>query len=159
MNSLVDKVFYRIRRKELRSLKRALKIIQVDNFYETLTKSCWKLEIHYSLIVKNSDILEIKLCRGKKEVIIKFHKTLMVFMEDYERFVATLSRHNVKKGIYITTGVFEHKVIRNNRSKIPTEKKVKLEDMFSFGRSQIGLLGKSQDMLRSRRLNLYKYLP
>ena len=159
MNSIVDKIYYRIRRKELRSLKRAFKIIKVDSFYEALTKGCWKFGTQYNIIVKSNDVLEIKLSRGKKQIVIKFHKTLMVFMDDYERFLATLSRQNVKRGVYITTGVFEHKVIRSNRREIPTEKKVKLEDMFSFGRVQLGLWGKSQDMLRTRKLNLFKYLP
>jgi hypothetical protein len=148
-----------VRRRELRYLKKATKALKVDCVCETLTKACWQFGTQYSIIVKNNDTLEIKLSRGKKEVIIKFHKTLMVFIDDYERFLATLSREKVNKGVYITTGVFEHKVIRNNRREIPTDRKIKLEDMFSFGRRQLGWKGKAEDMLRTRKLNLYKYLP
>lgn len=159
MLSIKDIIYCKMRKKEVRNLKRTIKYLKVDTFYEALTKGCWKFGIQYSILAKNNDTLEIKLCRGKKGVVIKFHKTLMVFMEDYERFLAALSRNSTSRGIYITTGVFEYKIINSYRRGISFDKKVKLEDMFSFGRGQIGLWGKSEEILSAKDLKLYKYLP
>jgi hypothetical protein len=157
--SVVDNLYNVVRKKEIIRLRKIIRNLKVDLFYAALTKGCWKFGIQYEILVKNIDVLEIKLRRGKKELIIKFHKTLMVFMEDYDRFLATLKRYEVSRGIYITTGVFEQKIINSYRRGVSFDNKVKLEDMTSFGRGQLGWNGRSEDVLKEKTLKLYKYLP
>ncbi|WP_139905497.1 hypothetical protein [Clostridium thermarum] len=158
MISVVDNFYCAVRKKEIIRLKKIINNLKVDTFYLSLTKGCWKFGIQHEILLKNAGVLEIKLYRGRKALIIKFHKTATVFMGDYERFLDMLKRHGINKGVYITSGVFEQKIINSYRRRLRSDNKVKLEDMTRFGRGQLGWSRRSEEILKEKTLKLYKYL-
>lgn len=136
-----------------------IKKIRIDMIFDSITRSCWKSGIQYETIMKNAEILDIKL-KGRKEVVlIRFHKAEMIFVEDYERFIIEMEVHGVKKGTYITTGVFEGKIIKTNNKAFPHSRQVKVVDYFNFIKSQLGMYGMAAEVFKTKKLRFYKYLP
>lgn len=159
MLSVMDSLYCSIRREEFRKLSRIIRRLTVDKFYEVLTKNCWEFGIQYEILIKNNEILEIKLSGMKRQSILKYHTTAMVFEDEYEKFVNTLARHDIYKGIYITTGIFDFEVIQKSKGVIPSKRKVKLEDCFSFYRKQMGLFRGADEVFKAKNFKLYRYLP
>ncbi|NLZ47958.1 MAG: hypothetical protein GX895_04075 [Clostridiales bacterium] len=159
MLSFMDSVYCRIRREEAEKLRRFIRRLKVLKFYESLTKGCWEFGVQEKIITKNNDILEVKLSRGEKELLIRFHKCFKVLVEDYENFINTLQENDIHRGIYITTGEFHKDIISNYYRLTGANNKVTLEDGISFGRKQIGWRGKARDILVYKKFKLARYLP
>ncbi|MDP4090643.1 MAG: hypothetical protein Q8930_15435 [Bacillota bacterium] len=159
MLSILDSIYCGIKRDEIRKLGKTIQRLSVNSFYEILTKDCWEFGIQYETLVKNNEVLEIKLWGVKRRNIIKFHRCAIVSVEELDKFVNTLERHEVNRGIYVTTGSFELNIIRKQKKAIPSKVKVKLEDGFSFYRKQAGWLGNAVEALKIQNLKLYRYLP
>jgi hypothetical protein len=133
--------------------------LKIVKFHESLTKGCWEFGVQEKIFIKNNNMLEIKLSRGEKEVFIRFHKVFKVFLEDYEKFIYTLRKIDVYRGIYITTGEFDRDIINSYSRLADTYNKIILEDGISFGRKQIGWRGKARDIFVYRKFKLDRYLP
>lgn len=159
MLSLIDSLYCSIRKDEIRKLRKIMRRLTVENFFEALTKSCWEFGIQYEILIKNNDLLELKLSGLRRQNIVRFHRCDMVFTDDYERFINTLVRNDVNKGIYITTGVFEFKIVKSHKKLTPSNRKVRLEDCISFCRKQMGFFKREAKILKTRNLRLYRYLP
>lgn len=155
----MDSIYCRIRREEAEKLRRFIRRLKVAKFYEGLSKGCWEFGVQEKVLIKSSELLEIKLSRGEKEVLIRFHKTLKVFVEDYVKFIDTLRENGLRKGVYITTGEFEGDIIDDYYRLTGEYNKVTLEDGISFGRKQIGWRGKARDILVYKKFKLDRYLP
>jgi hypothetical protein len=156
---LLNKAYYRLRKSEISKAKSMLKRVKVDFIFEGLTKSCWKNGLEYETLMKNNEVLEIRVKGRKEEVLIKFHKANMVFLEDYERFLLMMETLGIKKGVYITTGVFEGRIIRNNKKAFPFTNNVKIEDNYAFIKSQLGIHVSAADVFKNKKLTFYNYLP
>jgi hypothetical protein len=156
---LLNTVYGRIRRNEIKKAKVMIKKIRIDMIFDSITRNCWKSGIQYETLMKNAEILDIKL-KGRKEVVlIRFHKADMIFIEDYERFIIEMEVHGVKRGTYITTGVFEGKIIKINSKVYSLSRQVKVIDFFDFIKSQLGLYGIASEVFKSKKLRFYKYFP
>lgn len=150
MLELFNNIYFRLRKNEIQKGKIRLKRVRTDKVLKILTKSIWKENIQYSVLIKTSEVLIIKLKGKKEEVIIKYHRCDMVFADYVQDFIAILNGNDVKKGVYITTGVFERGI---------SNKRVKLEDYKHFLKYQIGILGKIDEIIKKDRLKFFKYLP
>ena len=136
-----------------------LKKIKIDTVFDAITKSCWKHGLQYETIIKNNEVIEIRLKSRREQVLFKFHKTDMVFVDDYEKFVLKMELLDIKRGVYITTGVFEGKVVKNYRRVFPFFNNVNIEDNVDFIKGQLGLWGKAAEVFKYKKLNFYRYLP
>lgn len=152
-------IYSRLRRNEIKRAKILIRKIKTEDVFDSITKSCWKSGIQYETLIKNPDMLDIKL-KGRKEVVlIRFHKIDMVFSEDYEKFILRMEVNDVKKGIYITTGVFEGKIMKMHRKIFHLHRSVKEVDNFNFIKSQLGLYGSATEVFKNNKLKFFKYLP
>lgn len=159
MKNLEEILYYKLRKKEIDKAKVVLKKIKMDMVFNAITNNCWKNGIQYETLIKNNEVLVMKL-NGKKEVVLlKFHKSDMVFAEDYERLVLIMDELGIKKGIYITTGVFEAKIIKNLKKPFSTFHNIKIENNLAFIRGQLGLTGKAVDIFKYKKLTFLNYLP
>ena len=154
---LIDMICYKLNRKKLEKAMIKFKKIPIDKVYEILTKNCWKYNIQYEVIFKNKSQLEIKLI-GKKEVyLIKFQKSLVVDIIDYDKFANLVNIIEAGKGYYITTGVFKREVeISNNRILF---RSIKLINGYNFIKKQIWLKNKDINHISYSKLHFFKYLP
>lgn len=159
MFGLIDIIYSRLRRNEIIKAKFIIKKIRTDTIFDSITKSCWKYSIQYETLLRNQEILDVKL-KGRKEIILfRFHKVDMVFIEDYQRFTNNMEVHGVKRGVYITTGVFERKIINEFKKIIPVYRPVKMINNFDIAKSKLGLFGTSAEVFKHSKLKLFKYLP
>lgn len=159
MLSLMDDIYCRIRSEEAEKLRRLIRRLKVAKFYESLSKGCWEFGVQERVIIKNDELLEIKLSRRDKEVLIRFHKTLKVLLDDYVKFINTLRENNLHRGVYITTGEFDRDIIDRYYVLTGYGYRVILEDGMSFGRKQIGWKGKARDILVYKKFKLARYIP
>jgi hypothetical protein len=155
----LNNIYSRLRREEIKKAKVLLKKIETDIIFDSITKSCWKNGIQFETLMKNREILEIKLKGRKEAVLFRFHKIEMIFLEDYERFVLNMEVCGAKRGIYITTGVFEGKILKNYKKIFPFYGTIKIIDNFYFIKSQLGFFGTSEEVFKRKNLKLFKYLP
>ena len=156
--SIMDSIYYKINKKVVDRAILKLKKIPVDVVYEILLKNCLKEDVECELILKTKTELEIKLNGKKESSLFKFHKSFVVFKEDYEKIISIADSLEINKCIYITTGVFHSDVYKCNAwsfSKI----KFKLEDNIKFIKRQIWLNKDYIDHFKYKRLDFTKYLP
>ncbi|GIM30523.1 hypothetical protein CPJCM30710_31890 [Clostridium polyendosporum] len=155
---LLDVLYYKFHKCMIDKAILKLKKIQIDMVFEILTKQCWKYGIQYEIIIKDKLELEIKLI-GKREVVfLKFHKTLVVFKEDYNKFSNLAETLGADKAFYITTGVFQAEVYKLNQWKL-FEPRVVLEDNFHFIKKQLWMKRMYNENLKYKKLQFYRYLP
>lgn len=155
---LLNKLYYTVRKKEVEIAKRRLRKINIDVILKCISKSCWKYNVQYEVILKTAEILVIKIKGKKSNLILKYHICDLVFMEGYNSFMDYLFIYNRCMGIYITTGVFESKAIRASNS-IFLHNKIRLENNITFIRKQLGLFGKANQIFKYRKLRFDRYLP
>lgn len=158
MLTLLDSIYYMLRREEIERASTRLKRIKTDTILQYLAKLCWKYNIQYEVIVKTSDVLTMKLSGTKETVVFKYHKSCRVSKEEVDCFMNELDENRAYRGVYITTGEFEV----NNKNFFKSlflKKDILLEDNFSFIKANLGLMGKTIRNFRLKNLNFYKYLP
>jgi hypothetical protein len=156
---LLKFIYTEVRKNEIEKASIMIKKLKTDHVFNSITKSCWKYDIQYETVIKNGEILELKL-RGRKEaVLIRFHKVDKVFLEDYQRFTTNMEVHGVKRGIYITTGDFEDCIMKHYKKGIPFFRPIKLVNSFDLIKSRLGLHGSAGDVLRCKKIKFFRYLP
>lgn len=158
MLTLLDSIYYKLRREEIERAYTRLKRIKVDTILQNLTKQCWKYNIQYELIIKTKEILIIKLIGFKETVVLKYHKTNVVSKDEIDFFMAELDENNADKGVYITTGEFESREKLTFRT-LFTKRDLILEDYYTFIKSNLGIRGKTIKDFNIYKLNFYKYFP
>ncbi|GFZ32478.1 hypothetical protein CSC2_30040 [Clostridium zeae] len=126
--------------------------------FKNLTKNCWIYGIQYEIIIKDRLTLEIKLIGKREKVLLKFNKTLVVFKEDYNRFIDLVDLMEVDKAYFITTGVFQAEIYKLNSWKL-SYPKVFLEDSKAFLKRQIWSKKKYNEHLKYDKLDFNRYLP
>lgn len=151
LNGVVLKLYLKIRKNEVEKSKAKLKRMNIDIIFQCLTKDCWGYGIQYDVVIKTEDYFIIKIFGSKKDVLIKYHRTDMVFLEDYNRFLYEMKLNNSQKGIYITTGVFDFKMSRLFYHKIITE------DNIHFIKYQLGFSATTQEVFYKKRIKFFKY--
>lgn len=154
----IDKLYYLIRKNNIEISKLKFKNITIEEVYQILSKNCWKYGIQHEIIMKNRDILEIRLEGRKNVTLFKFHKSPMIFYDNYHRFLNLKELVEADKGIYITTGVFENSIYRNN-SHYFWRNNTKIYDNYSFIKKQIRLNPKHKKGLNISYIDLSNYLP
>ena len=158
MISLLDRLYYRLRKDEIIKAKNILSKIKIDSVFECLTKCCWKYGIQYEILFKNKEMFIIKLMGRSEIVIIKFHRSEMVLLEDYVAFLSIIGNYHIKRSIYITTGEFEEKITRNEKGNPLLSKENRIEDGCRFIRRQLGLKGTASEIFNYKIFNFYNYL-
>lgn len=154
MNKLIDSIYLRLRSEELIKAKKKLKKIDITFVFNTISRVCWKNNIKYELLYKNKDILSMRLKGNFESIIIWFHHTNLVNMEDYNRLLFEVEENRSHKGVYITSGNFMDYIY-----KINNDNKIVLEDNRSFLIKQLGFNFNTDDIFKKRYLNFYRYLP
>lgn len=158
MISIYDKVYFKLREKEVNKAKVIIKRLDIEEVNKRISKICWSNSIEYETILKNSEVLLLLLKGNKDKVLLKFEKKDMVFLDEFDSYLNFFYKYSANKGVYITTGVFEER-IKKKCSIIPIYKKIKLVDKYNFIKNQLGINGKAAEEFEGRKLNLYKYLP
>lgn len=154
MDNIIDWICYKLRSEELIRAKKKLKKTDITYVFNTISRICWKNNINYKLLFKNEDILSMRLKGSFESVIIWFHHTNIVKIEDYNRFIIDIENNNSKRGVYITSGSFAEYI-----QKINNDNRIILEDNGSFLIKQLGLNFNTDDIFKKRYLNFYRYLP
>jgi hypothetical protein len=158
MLTLLNKVYYKLRKEEVEKASTRFKMIKIDTILQSLTKICWKYNIQYQVMIKTSDMLIIKLIGNQETVLFKYHKTDMVLRADVDFFMNQLDEYKTYKGVYLTTGKFEKlKGLRGRNLVIKRD--CILEDSFAFVKRHIGIKGKAVRKFKIDKLNFFKYLP
>lgn len=151
LNGVLLKLYPKIRKNEVEKSKAKLKKMNIDIIFQCLTKDCWIYGIQYDVVIKTEDYFIIKVFGRKKDVLIKYHRTDIVFVEDYNRFLYEVNLNDSQKGIYITTGVFDFKMSRFFYHKII------IEDNIHFIKYQLGFSAMTQDVFYKKRIKFFKY--
>lgn len=158
MVSLLDSLYYKLKKDEIEKASNILKMMKIDTILQKLSKLCWKYNIQCEIIFKSNKILYLKLIGNKEIVLFKYHIVEMVHKKNLDFFMNELDERNARKGFYIATGWFEN----NNKSSIISmfnRNDVILEDGFTYIRNNLGLKGKAESDFEINKLNFYKYLP
>lgn len=151
-------MYYKLRKDEIAKAKYMLKRMKTEVILDIITKCCWRYSIQYEILIKNLEILEIKLKGSNETVLLKFHKSGMVFHEDYEKFLLAMDVHGVRRGIYITSGVFEGRILKQHKN-VFSKKKVIIQDNFHFIKGQLGLKESAHNVFKLKKIDFFKYLP
>lgn len=155
MNSIIKSIYFKLRREELIKARKKLKKTDITSVYNTISRICWKNNVRYKLLFKNEDILAMKLKGTFESVIIWFHHTNLVDVEDYNRFIIDVENNKSERGVYITSGNFVkyiHEINKDNNN-------IVLEDNKSFLIKQLGLNFNTDDIFKKQYLNFYRYMP
>lgn len=158
MFTLLDGIYYRLRKEEIEKANIIFKKIKIDTILKNLTKNCWEYNIQYETIIKTSSVLIIKLVGMKETVVFKYRKTDMVTKTDMELFMSELDENRAKKGVYITTGRFEERKNMSIKDWI-LKKDIIFQDNFTFIKKQLGLKGKAIKNFNEENLKFFKFLP
>jgi len=146
------RLYLRIRENEVEKSKAKLKKMNIDIIFQCLTKDCWRYGIQYDVVIKTEDYFILKIFGRKKDVLIKYHRTALVFLEDYNRFLYEVNLNQAQKGIYITSGEFDFR-----KSNI-FHHKINIQDNIHFIKYQIGLHGTTQQVFYKKKIKFFKYL-
>lgn len=158
MESILNSLYMKFRKKEVSRARLKLKKIKTDDVMQCINKNCWKYGINDEIVLKNNDVLVVRLSGKNRSTIIKYHKVDMVFWDDFLKFLNEIDSYEVKHGVYITTGVFENSILKNYRYKV-IDKKIKFVDGITFIRYQLGLKGKVSERIAKNKLCFMKYFP
>jgi len=145
-------LYQKIRKSEVEKAKARLNKMNIDIIFQCLTKDCWGYGIQYDIVIKTEDYFILKLFERRKDVLIKYHKTDLVFLEDYNRFLYELNLNKAQKGIYITTGVFDFRKYNFFYNKVI------IQDNMDFIKYQLGFYGTTKEVFHKKRIKFFKYL-
>ncbi|MFL0268541.1 hypothetical protein [Candidatus Clostridium radicumherbarum] len=158
MANILDSLYYQLKKDEIEKASTILKMIDIETIFQNLSKLCWNYNIQWETIIKTNYLLKLKLSGHNQVVMLKYHKTDMVTLEQIDLFLNELDKTKANKGFYITTGKFERKNKKNLRFSL-NKKDLILEDSLIFIKNNLGLIGKAKDDFMIKKLNFYKYLP
>ena len=146
------KLYLKFRKHEVEKAKTKLKTMNIDIILQCLTKNCWRYGIQYDVIIKTQDYFIIKLFGRKKNLLIKYQKTDVIFLEDYNRFLYEVNLNESQKGIYIITGIYDFKISKffNNQ--------IIIEDNIHFIKYQLGFYGTTQEVFYKKKIKFFKYM-
>lgn len=157
MFGVVDRVYTNMRRNEIHKAKWILRKIKINMVEDIITNACWKFGIQYKIVFKTSNIILMDLKGNKTHFILEYHRCNIVEMKNFNIFINVMFQYNVDKGIYITTGTFENKIVKLCDD--ANFANVRLVDNFKFIKEQLGICGRAADIFKKSRLNFYRYLP
>jgi hypothetical protein len=158
MRTLLNKIYYELRKEEIERASTRLKRIKIETILQCLTKLCWKNKLQYEVILKTSDLLIIKMIGNRETVLLMYHKADIVLRSEIDSFMNQLDENRAQRGGYITTGKFQN-TGRVHRKRLSFKKDCVLEDSTAFIKRHIGIKGKAASRLRINTLNFFKYLP
>ena len=146
-----DRLYYKLRKKEVNNSIRRLKKIKTTVILQYISKECWESNIQYEVIIENYDILLLHAIGIKKNVLLMYHKTSKVNLEQLKCFKKYMDIFRADRGIYITLGNFqnEYNIARN----------IKLVNGVAFVRFQIGFFRKAYRVFSNKQISFYKFLP
>lgn len=153
-----DIIYFKLKKRDIEEGKNNIRKIKIDNILNCITKNCWKYNIQYQVILKNNDILIIKIIGKSESILLKYHRVNMVFLFDFDSFINCIDYYNVKRAIYITTGQFHDRITRFFKGR-SNKKDILLEDSFNFIKYQLGVTGKGKEILNNEKLKFFKYFP
>lgn len=152
VNGVFLRLYLKLRKDEVEKAKAKLNIMNIDTIFQCLTKDCWVYGVQYDVVIKTQDYFIIKLFGRRKDVLIKYHKTDVVFSEDYDRFLYEVNLNESQRGVYITTGVFDFKISKFFNNKII------IEDNAHFIKYQLGFYATTKEVFYRRKIKFFKYL-
>lgn len=157
---LYSSLIYRIKRKHMEKAIMKFNKINIDTVFNIIEKNCWEYGIQYQLMIKTPFVLEIILIGRKQTKYLRFHKTYMVFKEDYIRFESVVKDADYSKAYYITNGVFEGNIEKlNHQSLLWSATRVKLISNVDFLIHQQWLSEPYNSVFKFKKLDFYRYLP
>lgn len=162
LRKLLDALYFKIKRNEIKKARYRLRKINIEAILRLIIRNCEEKDIKNEILEKRHDYILVKLYGKKEKTLLKYHRTDMVFSEDYNEFLNKMKKEHDNeeaiRGVYITSGIFETQ-IHKNENKLFFRKKVILDDYTYFMKKQLGLRGKTVNVFKQRKLNFYKYLP
>lgn len=159
MTELFNKIYLKLHFSEIKIAKLILRKVSIEDIYSNISKSCWLYGIQQQIILKNSDrlIIELISISKKHRLILEYHRCEMVFEDDYDIFENYLCRYDVKKGVYITTGIFEEYLFKKSRHNF--QNNIKLIDGTDFVIKQLCINKNTNGRINKNTLSFLKYLP
>lgn len=162
LRKLLDALYFKIKRNEIKKARYRLRKITIEAILRLIIRNCEEKNIKHEIVEKRHDYILIKLCGRTERALLKYHRTDVVFSEDFNEFLNKMRKEHANekavKGIYITSGIFETQ-IHKNENKLFFQKKVILDDYTYFMKKQLGLRGETINVFKQKKLNFYKYLP
>jgi hypothetical protein len=158
MVNILDSLYYLLKKDEIEKASTILKRIDIETIFQNLSKLCWNYNIQWEIIIKTNYLLSIKLMGLNQVIMLKYHKTDFVTLEQIDLFLNEIDKTKANKGFYITTGKFQRKNKKNHTINLK-DKDLILEDGFIFIKNNLGLIGRAKDHFTIKKLNFYKYLP
>lgn len=151
MKGIINSLYFTIRRREVRASQAKLKKITISGIMQNISKTCWNYGIKDEIIIKNENILIIKLTGGKKTILLKYHKTDLAGSDEFESLLTLMRSLGIDKAVYITTGSFDEKIHKH--------KNIKLIDGLKFIRGQLGLSGRAWMRITRDKICFVQYMP
>lgn len=157
---LYSRLVYKIKKRHIEKAKAKFNKITVDAIFNIIEKNCWEYGIQYQLMIKTPLVLEILLIGRKETKYLRFHKTYMVFKEDFIRFQNLLKDTEYNKAYYVTNGVFEGCIEKlNHQGKLWGGSKIKLINNLDFLVHQQWMHQPYNSVFKFKKLDFYRYLP
>lgn len=157
MQRVFDSMYLKLRKEEIEKARFRIKKIKIDSVLQNITKSCWKFNLPYEIYIKTKDCVVIKLFGLNESVLIKYHNSEVVFINEINAFLNEMDETNADRGIYITTGRF--RMSKKYMYSLGKVKNIILENGTSFIINQLGIQGRVEEELKETRLDFYKYFP
>lgn len=158
MSQILDNIYENMREKEVHVAKVRLKKINVDSIHQNISKSCWHYGIKDEVIIKNNEMLLIKLTGEKRTMILKYHKTDVVLWDELEKLMKVMEFQGVERAVYITTGIFDAG-IKEYSSQSNLASSLQLVDCVKFVRKQLGLMGSVSKCITKDKICFMEYMP
>ena len=146
-----DRFYYKLRKKEINNSIRGLRKIKITAILQGISKECWESNIQYEVIIESYDILLLQAAGLRKNVLLMYHKTSKVNLEQLKCFKQYMNIYRADRGVYITLGNFQgdYKIDRN----------IKLVNGVDFVRAQIGFFRRAYQVFSKNQISFYKFLP
>lgn len=154
---LIDEIYFKLRKDEVLKAKARLKKISINTVTDNISKNCWKYDMQFEVVFKNGDEVVVKMMGKKKSRLLVYDKSNIVFTEKFDSFLNMMDNYGADDGIYITTGVFEGKIMDSFNHFFHSD--VKLIDEIKFIRQQLGCQNKCNEVFKYGKMNFYKYFP
>jgi hypothetical protein len=151
MKGIINFLYFTIRRKEVRAAQAKLNKIKISGIMQNISKTCWNYSIKDEIIIKNENVLIVKLTGDKKTILLKYHKTDMADPDAFESLFTLMQSLEIDRAVYIATGSFDKKIHKY--------KNIKSVDGIKFIRGQLGLSGRAWKRITRDKICFAQYMP
>lgn len=158
MERLINKVYYNLRKSDLKVATEMLWQMSIADIYKTITKECWKYNIQYETIEKKDYKLALKLKGNNESVILVYEKIFIIEIKEFYNFLCEIEDNECDRGVYISVCGFNDEVLKS-AEEIAVYNNFQIIDFLQFCKDSIGWRGNVKLLLDSKKINFNMYFP